>query len=70
MQRVIDFDVSISGMNTIIMRIEYESHYASIEEILSKPYSETKDVMQEAIQALEKEIGHKDYDVMYWYWIK
>lgn len=70
MKRIIDFDVSVSGLPAQIIRIEYESHYKNKEEILSKKYSETEDVMQEAIDALTKEIGHNDYDVQYWYWIE
>ena len=70
MKRVIDFDVSIGGQPAIIMRIEYESHYSSVEEIRCTPYPDVSDVMGEAIKALEKEIGHKDFDVAYWDWIE
>ncbi len=70
MKRVIDFDVSVAGLPARIIRIEYESHYASFEEIQSKPYSESRDVFPEAVAALEKELRHGDFEIQYWYWIE
>lgn len=69
MKRIIDFDVSVAGLPAQIIRVEYESHYASKEEIMATAY-EDDDVMQEAIRMLTKEIGHDDYQVQYWDWIK
>lgn len=69
MKRVIDFQVSIAGQPTIIVRIEYESKFKDRIEILNLPYSETNVVMKEAMEYLQKEIGHDDYEVHYWWWM-
>lgn len=69
MKRIIDFQVSIGGQPTIIERVEYESEFASREEILKLKYTETRKVWTEALDALKKQIGHDDYDVHYWWWI-
>ena len=58
MKRVIDFHVSVGGMRSQIIRIEYESH------------PQVQDVMQEAVDALKKEVGHDDIEVVYCYWIE
>lgn len=62
MKRKINFDVSVSGMPAIVVSIEYESNLP--EDLRFGGY-----VMEEAIKALEKELGHSDFEVVYWDWI-
>jgi hypothetical protein len=69
MKRIINFEVSIGGMTPVVVRVEYEASYSSFEELKGKPYSETRFVFTEAIEALKKQIGHDDFNIQYWDWV-
>ena len=70
MKRIIDFQVSVAGLDTEIVRVEYNSKF-SHEELKSLPYTEGgSKVVPEAIDNLEKALGRNDFEVNYWWWIK
>lgn len=70
MNRVIDFDVSVAGLPQQIIRVEYKSQY-STEDIDPMRHADAmRKTFNEAIDALKKEIGHGDFEIVYWYWIK
>jgi len=70
MKRIIDFQVSVGGQDSVVMRVEYESVFSSRDEMKQLKFPEAFKVMKEAEDALRKEIGHSDYVIEYWDWIE
>lgn len=67
MQRV-DFQVSISGQDPVVIRVEYEPKPVP-PEIAGSPYDIMGFKYQEAVEHLEQQIGHGDFEIEYWTWL-
>lgn len=62
----IDFQVSISGQPTVIEHIEFEESAAA----KSGTYENRNAAFNEAIEIMKKQIGHDDFEICYWWWLK
>jgi len=69
MERIIIFLVSVSGMSATSIRVYYEQKETP-EELKNSPSAEGRFIWKQATDALQKEIGHDDYEIVYWDWVK
>lgn len=64
----IDFQVSVAGQPSTVITVEYEQQ--ELPPGITMPYDIMGFRMQEALDELTKEIGHTDYKVEYWMWLR
>lgn len=64
----LDFIVSVGGLPNEVIRVEYEEEPIP-PEIWSSPYAIMGFRMNEAVEALRKEIEHDDFEITYWEWL-
>lgn len=64
----IDFQVSVAGQPCTVISLSYDPREIP-QDVATSPSRQMRWTMDEAMDHLREEVGHNDFEVVYWWWL-